>query len=67
MQTTAKSAKMLSVEDGWLTCPICRRNRRLKRIDPSEEAERVKLYCRDCKSEFFVTIHRGQCFESRGQ
>ena len=46
---------------------MCRRNRRLKRIYPDEEAERVGLYCRDCKRYVYVKIHQGQCFESRCQ
>lgn len=58
---------MLVVEDGWLACPKCRRNRRLKRIGPTEDADRVMVFCRDCKTEIFITIKQGQCFESRSQ
>jgi hypothetical protein len=54
--------KLLPTEGGWLTCPFCRRNRRLKRIFPNEEAARVGLYCRDCKRYVYVRISKGQCF-----
>ena len=63
----AKSGKLLSTEDGWIICPRCKRNKRLKRIYPGEEAERVGLYCRDCRRVIYVRIHRGQSFESQGQ
>lgn len=62
-----KFGKILPTEGGWLTCPLCRRNKRLKRIFPNEEAEHVGLYCRDCKRYIYVRIHQGQCFESRCQ
>lgn len=67
MQGQAKCGKLLPVKDGYLWCPRCRRNKRLKRITPDEEAERVRLFCRDCKAEICVTIHKGQCYESRSQ
>ena len=59
--------KLLPTDEGWLACPLCRRNKRLKRILPGEEAERVGLYCKDCKRYVYVRIHKGQCFESRCQ
>ncbi len=62
-----KFGKILPTEDGWLTCPICRRNKRLKRILPGEEAEHIGLYCKDCKRYVYVKIHQGQCFDSRCQ
>lgn len=67
MQGKGKYGKLLTVKDGYLVCPRCRRNRRLKRISPDEDAECVRLYCRDCKTEICVTIKQGQCFESRSQ
>lgn len=62
-----KNGRLIQTKDGWLTCPMCRRNKRLKRIFPDEEAERVGLFCRDCKRTVYVGIHKGQCFESRCQ
>lgn len=58
---------ILPTRDGWISCPACRRNRRLHRVDPNEEAERIGLFCRDCKRTIWVKIHKGQCFESRSQ
>lgn len=59
--------KILIVQDGWLSCPICKKNRRVKRITPDERATNLLLFCRDCKSEFRIDIEEGQCFESRGR
>ena len=67
MQIQGKRGKLLIVKDGWLTCPSCRRNKRLLKIDPDTKAERLRVYCRDCKTEHIVDIDEGQCFESRSQ
>ena len=67
MPNKPQYGKILPMKDGWLVCPICRRNKRLKRIREDEEADRINLLCRDCKNEVYVSIHHGQCFESRSQ
>lgn len=58
---------MLTVRDGYLVCPTCRRNRRLLQIKPDTVATHLVVFCRDCKSEHNVDIEQGQCFESRSQ
>lgn len=58
---------MLTVKDGYLVCPTCRRNKRLMKINPDTVATRVVAFCRDCKKENIVDIDRGQCYESRSQ
>ena len=67
MQTNKNHGKLLTVKDGYLVCPICRRTKRVMRINPDTVATRVVAYCRDCKTESIVDIDRGQCFESRSQ
>ena len=67
MQTNKNHGKLLTVKDGYLVCPICRRNKRVMRINPDTVATRVVAYCRDCNTESIVDIDRGQCFESRSQ
>lgn len=67
MQANGKHGKMLTVKDGYLVCPTCRRNKRLMKINPDTVATRAVAYCRDCKTEHIVDIERGQCFESRSQ
>lgn len=67
LQSDVKHGKLLTVKDGYLVCPTCRRNRRLMRIRPSTVATGVVAYCRDCKTENIVDIERGQCYESRSQ
>ena len=57
----------LVVKDGWLICPVCRRNRRLHRINADTEAKNLPVYCKDCKTELILDIARGQSVERRGQ
>lgn len=59
--------KILTVKDGYLVCPVCKRNRRLQRISPETEATNLPVYCRDCKHEIYIDISQGQSFESRSQ
>lgn len=67
MQTQEKHGRMLTVKDGYLVCPNCRRNKRLMKINPDTVATKVVAFCRDCKTENIVDIDRGQCYESRSQ
>lgn len=67
MQPQGKRGKMLVAINGYISCPRCRRNKRLYKIQPDDEAKRVTLFCRDCKQEITLTIEKGQCFESRSQ
>ena len=55
----------LSVVNGWITCPQCRRNHRLLRIDPETEARGLPVWCKDCKTEIILDIDRGQSVERR--
>lgn len=67
MQTQTEHGKMLTVRNGYLVCPTCRRNRRLLQINPDTVATHLVVFCRDCKHEHIVDIEQGQCFESRSQ
>lgn len=53
------------VINGWVVCPVCRRNQRLLRIDDDTEAKALPVYCRDCKHEIILDIGRGQSVERR--
>ena len=64
MQTTTKCGT-IEVKNGWLTCPVCHRNKKLLRIDQSTEARGLPVYCRDCKAEIILDIARGQSVERR--
>lgn len=67
LQSTEKYGKLLTVDDGFLMCPICRRNKRLKRIYQDESGRNISVFCRSCKNEIRIDIDKGQCFESRSQ
>lgn len=66
MQNSDKSA-ILTVKNGYLQCPVCRRNKRLHKIDPETTAKRLPVFCRDCKTELLIDINEGQCWMSRSQ
>lgn len=59
MQTKQNYGKLV-VKDGWVTCPVCRRNHRLIRIDPETVAIGLPVYCRTCRREIVLNIERGQ-------
>lgn len=64
MHPMGKSAKMVT-KDGWVRCPVCKRNKHLLRIVPETEARNLLVYCRDCKAEIVLNIDRGQSVERR--
>lgn len=64
MPKVVKDGK-LTVKDGWIACPVCRRNKRLLRIEADTEAHGLPVYCRDCKAEVILDIARGQSVERR--
>ena len=55
----------LIVKNGWVTCPNCKRNHRLLRVEPETEARNLPIFCRDCKSTVILNIDRGQSVERR--
>lgn len=61
------SGRELTVVNGYLVCPNCRRNKRVIRVPADTVATRLVVYCRDCKKELKIDINQGGCFESRGQ
>lgn len=55
----------LVVKNGWVTCPICRKNHHWLFVDEDTEAECFPVYCRDCKQTVKVKIARGRSVERR--
>jgi predicted RNA-binding Zn-ribbon protein involved in translation (DUF1610 family) len=54
----------MNAKDGsFFRCPGC--GRKLLRIAPDTKADRLPVYCRSCRREILIDIHRGQSFESR--
>ena len=58
--TSAKQSDRLPVVDGWIACPICKRNHRLLKITGDTEAHRLPVYCRTCRTEIILDIEKGQ-------
>ena len=67
LSSQEKHGKILTVRDGFLVCPTCKRNRQVMRIPSYTSASRVIAYCRSCKTEHEIDIDKGQCYESRSQ
>lgn len=67
LQNIGIHGTILTVREGYLVCPICKRNRRLLRISPETQATRLPIYCRDCKNSILIDIESGQCYESRSR
>ena len=59
LQTAPQCGKLI-VKDGWVTCPVCKRNRRLLRVEPETQARGLPVYCRTCRTEIILNIDRGQ-------
>lgn len=64
LQNTPQCGKLI-VKDGWVTCPVCKRNHRLIRVEPETEARNLPIFCRSCKSTVILNIDRGQSVERR--
>lgn len=63
MRTQEKCDTMIPIKGGFACCPYC--NSKLIRITPTTEGERLPVWCRKCKREILIDIHRGQSFKSR--
>lgn len=59
MQKPPECAKLI-VTNGWVTCPVCKRNHRLIRVGPETEANALPVYCRTCRTEIILNIEKGQ-------
>lgn len=62
----AETRKRLTVTDGYLECPVCRK-RHIQAVRPDTKAERLQVFCPKCKSEILVDMDKGQCFKSQGR
>ena len=54
---------MIPKRGGFACCPYC--GGKLQKISPATEAVQLPAWCRKCKREILIDIHRGQSFESR--
>ena len=54
MQNEKECGKM-STKDGYLLCPICRRQKVL-RLLPDTYGQKIPVWCKTCKQESIVNI-----------
>lgn len=64
---SVQNSDRLSVKNGWISCPFCKRNHRLMRVLPETQARNLEVFCRDCKSTIILDIDQGQRVELRSQ
>lgn len=66
LQKTEKRDRLITIRGGYVRCPFCRRNRKVKRIGEHEFGHDIVCFCRTCKTEFEVDVDEdGQCYLSR--
>ena len=63
MQELENYGKPLPMRHGWLLCPACPRKQFILHLLPNTEARNLMIYCRRCKTELKINIHKGKCFE----
>lgn len=63
MLQTQQNRGTLTVKDGRVVCPNCKRKTdQAIRLDT--KAENLELWCRRCKTSFIVNIELGACSSS---
>ena len=60
MPKVMECGRLLPVEDGYVACPYCRRNRRLMKIRPDTFGRNIQVFCRTCKREIKLDIARDE-------
>lgn len=63
MQNNSKCDKLVTVKDGIIVCPICKR-KTYQKITPRLTAKALPVFCRFCKNQIIVDIAHGQCSRS---
>lgn len=58
MQPQQKYAILLPERGGFFCCPYC--DNRLLRIDARTDADNLPVYCKKCRRELRVDIHKSQ-------
>ena len=63
---TGYEMKELQVKNGYLVCPVCRRQKHLQKVNGNEYIRNAELFCNSCKSKVYVDIIGGKCYSSSG-
>ena len=64
---SVQNSARLAVKNGWISCPGCKRSRRLMRVLPETQARSLEVFCRDCKSTIILDIDPAQRVALRSQ
>ena len=59
MQSNMRCGKLV-IRNGRYVCPNCKQTTHQKASEETN-AQRLILWCRNCKAEFVVNIEHGQC------
>ena len=64
--TSMQKQTILAVKNGWVSCPHCR-NGRLMKVLPDTEGTSIQVFCKHCRKEIILDIHKGMGVELHGQ
>ena len=56
MRFGVKNDILVASQDGWITCPTCRK--KLQRITAETEAENLPVWCPRCRREYTTEIRK---------
>lgn len=68
MQVKHERGKLFPVDDGYVLCPRCLQHKvksKIQEIPPDMKAERLRMFCRNCKGRYIANIAEGQCREDQ--
>ncbi len=57
----------IRARDGWLTCPLCKQNKKLLRVHADTEARNLEVFCRYCRRAVILDITQGQSSRSQSR
>lgn len=57
----------IRARDGWLTCPICKQNKKFLRVHADTEARNLEVFCRYCRRAVILDIEKGQSLKGQSR
>jgi uncharacterized Zn finger protein (UPF0148 family) len=65
LQDALLCGKILSVKDGFIVCPVCRKKMHGIRVTSRSQAANIQIKCETCKNAYSLIIDSGRCFDSQ--